>query len=1044
MGEIYNEAFINFLGELYDIRRRAGEPFSAQAYKKAQEIIMTYPDDITDPSKQLKGMNGIGSAIMLKFEEYVKNKKVAALEKERANPLNLFTTIYGVGPKKAKEIVGKGITTIEQLRQHEELLNDSQKIGLKYFDDINQRIPRVEIDEFEKHFRNIFDSVAPTGSSFEIVGSYRRGAQNSGDIDIIITNKENNKDAFEKVLDVMMKDKIITEVLSRGKTKSLTLVQIKKDGPIRRVDFLYSSPDEYAFAILYFTGSKIFNTVVRQRATDLGYTLNEHELSYKVKGKKGGKIEQDFPTEESILNFLGIKYVKPEERIDGRSIKLIKTQKHDNEDMVCYEADELDDEALLSALESTYDKIPLDDDDDDDEETMALEALEALEAQESKSEVIKVKKNKTLKKALSPSEVDIVEKLKTDGIMVLKMMTETELSNLIHAANTAYYCDDKPLMSDNLYDMVREYVLEKYPENKTALEGHKCDTMVKNKVKLPYELWSMDKIKPTTEALKKWTKNFKGPYVVSAKLDGISALYMVKDGVGTLYTRGNGTMGQDISPLIPYLIGKNFAKDVAIRGEIIISKEVFQKKYAEKFSNPRNFVAGIVNKKTIESAIVNDLEFVPYEVIQPVMRPSEQMKFLDLWNAGGVQYMVKKEISNEILSEILLDWREKYMYEIDGVIVVNDEIYSRPKKNPEYAVAFKMVISDQVVEAKVVDVLWSPSKDGYLKPRVQIEPVILGGAKIEYATGFNAQFIKDNKIGIGAIVSIIRSGDVIPHIISVVIPAETTKMPAVSYKWNETGVDAILDGEDDATVREKNITGFFKGIEVDGLGPGNVKRIIAAGYKTVPAIIAMSKADFLKVDGFKEKSANKLYNGIREKVDAASLCELMAASNIFGRGFGNRRLVSILKVYPDILRSEESVEQKIQMLTKVDGIATKTAGHFVKKIPEFLDFMNQGGLEKKLDVVDEMDEMDEVDGNAMGMDIEHPLYGKKIVFTGFRDKVLLEKIKAVGAEEGGNVSKNTFAVLVKDLEEQTGKTEQARKLDIMLMTPDMFEEKFLK
>ena len=530
---------------------------------------------------------------------------------------------------------------------------------------------------------------------------------------------------------------------------------------------------------------------------------------------------------------------------------------------------------------------------------------------------------------------------------------------------------------------------------------------------------------------------------MSAKLDGISALYMVKDAVGTLYTRGNGTMGQDISPLIPYLIGKNFAKDVAIRGEIIISKEVFQKKYADKFSNPRNFVAGIVNKKTIESAIVNDLEFVPYEVIQPVMRPSEQMKFLDLWNAGGVQYMVKKEISNEILSEILLDWREKYMYEIDGVIVVNDEIYSRPKKNPEYAVAFKMVISDQVVEAKVVDVLWSPSKDGYLKPRVQIEPVILGGAKIEYATGFNAQFIKDNKIGIGAIVSIIRSGDVIPHIISVVIPAETTKMPAVSYKWNETGVDAILDGEDDATVREKNITGFFKGIEVDGLGPGNVKRIIAAGYKTVPAIIAMSKADFLKVDGFKEKSANKLYNGIREKVEAASLCELMAASNIFGRGFGNRRLVSILKVYPDILRSEESVEQKIQMLTKVDGIATKTAGHFVKKIPEFLDFMNQGGLESKLDEMDEMDEMDG-DGNAMGMDIEHPLYGKKIVFTGFRDKVLLEKIKAVGAEEGGNVSKNTFAVLVKDLEEQTGKTEQARKLDIMLMTPDMFEEKFLK
>ena len=90
--------------------------------------------------------------------------------------------------------------------------------------------------------------------------------------------------AFDKVLDVLIEDKIITEVLSRGKTKSMTLVQIKKDGPIRRVDFLYSTPEEYPFALFYFTGSKLFNMIVRQRAIDLGYTLNEHSLSYMTKG----------------------------------------------------------------------------------------------------------------------------------------------------------------------------------------------------------------------------------------------------------------------------------------------------------------------------------------------------------------------------------------------------------------------------------------------------------------------------------------------------------------------------------------------------------------------------------------------------------------------------------------------------------------------------------------------------------------------------------------------------------------------------------------
>ena len=75
-----------------------------------------------------------------------------------------------------------------------------------------------------------------------------------------------------------------------------------------------------------------------------------------------------------------------------------------------------------------------------------------------------------------------------------------------------------------------------------------------------------------------------------------------------------------------------------------------------------------------------------------------------------------------------------------------------------------MVLSDQIAEAKVVDVIWTPSKDGYLKPRVRIEPINLGGVTIEFATGFNGAFIKDNKIGIGATIEIIRSGDVIPHI----------------------------------------------------------------------------------------------------------------------------------------------------------------------------------------------------------------------------------------------------------------------------------------
>ena len=223
------------------------------------------------------------------------------------------------------------------------------------------------------------------------------------------------------------------------------------------------------------------------------------------------------------------------------------------------------------------------------------------------------------------------------------------------------------------------------------------------------------------------------------------------------------------------------------------------------------------------------------------------MKFIDdEWISKPVTFQVKSEINNEILSNILLDWREKSEYEIDGIIVVDNKIYERPNKNPDYAFAFKMIISGQVAETKVLEVIWTASKDGYLKPRIKIEPVELGGVLIEYATGFNAKFVKDNNIGIGALITIMRSGDVIPHIISVVQGADKVMMPEnpEKYSWNSTGVDLVLnDKEDNRIVNEKNIVGFFKILGVEGIGIGNIKRIMDAGFDTTCKIIKMKVID---------------------------------------------------------------------------------------------------------------------------------------------------------------------------------------------------------
>ena len=288
------------------------------------------------------------------------------------------------------------------------------------------------------------------------------------------------------------------------------------------------------------------------------------------------------------------------------------------------------------------------------------------------------------------------------------------------------------------------------------------------------------------------------------------------------------------------------------------------------------------------------------------------MTFLSTLDVEVVLWKPEKNLTNEILSKTLVYLREKYIYEIDGVIVTNDANYTRKSGNPEHAFAFKMVLSDQIAEAKVVDVIWTPSKDGYLKPRVQIEPINLGGVCIEYATGFNGSFINDNKIGVGAVIQIIRSGDVIPHIRKVTIQAQQPKMPSVPFKWNNTHVDVMIENlETDDTVKEKNITGFFRGIGVEGLSSGNISRIIQSGYDTIPKILKMNVHELLEVDGFKEKTANKLYNGIKDKIETANLITIMSSSNIFGRGFSEKKMELIIDSYPNVLLSKETNTQKI-------------------------------------------------------------------------------------------------------------------------------------
>ena len=1141
----YREDFANILDQLSTYTGKRGDYIRSKIFKRAYENLTMYSDTIKT-KEDLNNIPGIGPGIVRLFIEFVDTGKVELLIKEQNRMENVFSDIYGVGPKKAKELVDKGIRTLDELRNNQDALNDIQKVGLKYYEDILKRIPRSEIDKYLELFTEKMDLVKDETTKFEIVGSYRRGKKESGDIDIIVTS--DTREVFKNFVSKLILDGVIIEVLSRGPSKSLVIGRLNDKSIPRRIDFLYSPPEEYAFATLYFTGSKMFNTVMRSHALTMSLSLNEHGLYKKEKGqKKEDKLTQVFKTEQEIFDFLKLTYREPVDRIDGMSVvkqdgsrvlqktnrtlksekkkipknktikqkiekKLIdpelavyikmkigelrkelaslmnmkeKDLKHmkskeeigkmilekkkeiqesestpEPQEPVLEEPDMPEpqesvlEEPEMPKLEEPQESVLEEPEMPEPQESVLEESeMPVLEEPPQKPDVPKKKstpkksprpKNKTLKKIKTKSENNIMNKettmqhmenFKNQGMTYLKTLKEKDVANMIILANEQFHSyDDSKVVSltDNEYDIVKEFLEKKNPKNKALKEvGAPIE---KNKVELPVNMPSMDKIKPDSNALSNWQVKYAGPYVLSCKLDGVSGLYYSMDGKRKLYTRGNGKVGQDISHLLKDIAIPD-VKDVIVRGEFIIKRNVFESKYKGTFANPRNLVAGIINRKSKDSKS-KDVDFIAYEVIEPVQKPSSQMASLESMGFKTVKNENKKTVSNNYLSDVLMDWRTNYEYEIDGIIVSDDNVHPRIEGNPDHSFAFKMVMSDQVTEAKVVDVLWKPSKDGYLKPRVRIEPVHIGGVKIEYATGFNGNFIETNKIGIGAVVQLIRSGDVIPHIKGVTTPAEKAKMPDVEYSWTETHVDIIMANKDqDPEVLSKNITLFFTSLGVDGLSIGNVKKIIKAGYNTICKFLEMSEEDFLKIDGFKEKMAKKLKENIASSIEKATLLKIMAASGKFGRGIGERKIRPIMDAYPDILSRNETTAEKIEMLKGITGIGKENSKSFVENISEFLEFMRQCKLTHKYDEKED-------DTPKISVNESHPLFNKKIVMTKIRDKEIIEKLASYGASLVDSVKKDVFVVITKDKDDTSSKLEKARTMNISIMTPEEFKSSY--
>ena len=194
----------------------------------------------------------------------------------------------------------------------------------------------------------------------------------------------------------------------------------------------------------------------------------------------------------------------------------------------------------------------------------------------------------------------------------------------------------------------------------------------------------------------------------------------------------------------------------------------------------------------------------------------------------------------------------------------------------------------------------------------------------------------------------------------------------------------------------------------------------------------MSVEELLSVNGFKERMANKIYSNIRDTVKNVSLSKILSASNIYGRGIGERKIQSILNEYPSILIDEETDKEKYDKVLKINGMAEKTTTLFISKIRDACDFMKQCNLLEML----------KVEPKNIEVNSGHELYGKIIVLTGTRDKEIIESLKKFGAKQGASVSNKTYMVIKKDQHFTSTNTEKAETNSINIITVTQFKQHY--
>ncbi len=644
-------------------------------------------------------------------------------------------------------------------------------------------------------------------------------------------------------------------------------------------------------------------------------------------------------------------------------------------------------------------------------------------------------KNILMESAIIKIPKSLIRRLEKDPLKQGSKFSVGKLVSVLETADDYYYNTGKALLRDFTYNTLKQLLKDKKPNHKYLKKIGAPIRDVKKKVKLPFFMPSLDKVKPDG-SLEKWLQTHPGPYIVSDKLDGKSLQIIEKNKQWEMFSRGNGTFGGVLTQYVDHMKHIPKAKKgFALRLEGLIPVSQFKKmlKKDSALQNPRNTASGILSptRKTVSQHTKN-IKYRAYEIISPAMKPSMQMKKMKTLGFKVVAYKKFNILNLQKLTDYLELRKKKSKFEIDGLVITQDKKYTRTRSgNPDYSKSFKLGDEVEAITVTIIDIEWNASRHGRLNPRINIEPTKIGGVTVNWCTAHNAKTVKENKLGPGAKIKVIRSGDVIPKFMGIVKKAKKPQMPSVDYEWDDNGTFVYHKGEEVKEIKQSgNLAHFFKTIGIEDVKKKTLDKLYHAGFKDVVSIINVSKKDLLKIAGIKEKSANKILTEVKKSLQGVEMHVLMYASGCFGSSIGSRRLKKVYEAIPTMLKKKWTARELEAAIIELPTFKEATARPIAQGVPRFRKFYKS--IKKYVKVVKA----------KKVKKASSRLEGERVCFTKFRDKELEKSIVENGGEVVSGVNKQTTILLTTDPSGSTSKLNKARDLGIKIMTPTKFMDKY--